>query len=316
MTLRDIGESLDYYGRFARQDADFGWRWVKDIYRYVLWFEYLAISPSYELARRHFAGEDLNPDLLPADFETVLSVYEDLGDVQQHLFRQWWREVGLSNFGFGCEKPKVWMTGFTYEGFDPDSLADEVGYFFNEEWLDYGQQETIILAIPMGLPMSEIAKQVDEYIKRFSKQNRTLKIPEPKYKLTEGKFRADALRRYYRLVQYQARHPLEPHWKVGLLAPIRDLQNDKAQNQHNSSERPDADRRKNLASGTWRSIEQARMIAENAARGSFPNYSRCEHALKFNFKTLGKTLLERQRAQDREAQRLEKPERDKSLCAV
>ena len=52
---------------------------------YLLWMEYLAISPSYELARR-YRNHALTKDEqqhLPADFDTVLGVYEDLGDVQR-----------------------------------------------------------------------------------------------------------------------------------------------------------------------------------------------------------------------------------------
>ena len=51
--------------------------WATKVGFYMLWMEYLAISPSYELARR-FRADALSPDevnALPEDFSEVLAVY-------------------------------------------------------------------------------------------------------------------------------------------------------------------------------------------------------------------------------------------------
>jgi hypothetical protein len=309
--LRDIGETLDYYGRFTHADSDHQWRWVKDVYRYVFWFEYLALSPSYELARRCRAGESLDEAALPDDFEDVLAVYDDLGDVQLVLFRQWWRQIGLRNFGFDCEKPKVWLVGTTGDGIQPDpDLTNELGYFFEEEWLDYGQQETMILAVPTGLTAAEIANDLNEIMERVASKRQALKTPPAKYQLVEGRFRADALRRYYRLVQYQAMNPTYPHWKVGQLAFTSRNHGTKIATSAPVSKMPDADQRKNLANSTRRSIEYARMIAENAARGRFPTHDTHPHALKFDYPELRDRINRRDKWQEAEVRRLDRADKD------
>src|SRR6056297_2266267 len=99
-------------GELTAKDRRSGGLWVKQISMYLLWFEYLAISPSYELARRHRAGQAIPSDLLPADFDAVLSVYDDLGDVQQALFRLWWKDVGLKHFGYQGTQPNVARVGY------------------------------------------------------------------------------------------------------------------------------------------------------------------------------------------------------------
>lgn len=305
MELSDIGETLDYYGRFTPADSDHRWRWVKDIYRYVFWFEYLAFSPSYELARRYRAGASLDDTTLPDDFDDVLAVYDDLGDVQHILFRQWWRKIGLRNFGFDCEKPKAWLVGVTGDGIQPDpDLTDELGYFFEEEWLDYGQQETMILAVPTGLSAAEIASDLNEIIQRVASKGQALKAPPAKYTLVEGRFRADALRRYYRLVQYQAMNPKYPHWKVGHLAYASQNSGTKTVKDVSTLKVPDTDQRKNLANSARRSIECARMIAENAARGRFPTHEAHPHALKFDYRELRGRIDRRNKWQEKEVQRL------------
>ena len=59
---------------------------------YQLMFEFLLLSPSYELARRARSGQLTAADRtrLPADFKQVLATYDLLGDVNGILFRQWW----------------------------------------------------------------------------------------------------------------------------------------------------------------------------------------------------------------------------------
>lgn len=301
MELHDIGETLDYYGRLTPEDSDHQWRWVKDIYRYVFWFEYLAISPSYELARRYRTGAELDESKLPADFSDVLCVYDDLGDVQRNTFRQWWRKVGLRNFGFDCEKPKVWLVGITEDDVEPDpGLTDELGYFFEEEWVDYGKQETLILAVPTGLPAGEINSEINRILEQITSKRQTLKAPPAKYQIADGRFRADALRRYFRLVQYQAQNPSFPHWKVGFYAFCDWTENSLKRAGVSPTKLPDVDQKKNLANSTRRSIEHARMIAENAARGLFPTHTPHPHALAFDYHELRDLIDHRNKWQESE----------------
>ena len=99
-------------GELTSSDRRSNGLWVSQISYYLMWFEYLAISPSYELARRYRAGQNLDEYQLPKDFDSVLAVYDDLGDVQKALFRPWWRRVGLKCFGYQGQIPAVTKVGY------------------------------------------------------------------------------------------------------------------------------------------------------------------------------------------------------------
>ena len=77
-----------------KQSPDEFWKTKKGFY--FIWFLYLALSPSYELARRHNSGKLTDNDLtnLPDDFDQVLDVYDDFGDALHQDFETWWEEKG------------------------------------------------------------------------------------------------------------------------------------------------------------------------------------------------------------------------------
>lgn len=149
-----------------------------------------------------------------------------------------------------------------------------------------------------------MVNDITEIMQRVATKATDQKPPPAKYQFVEGRFRADALRRYFRLVQYQAANPTFPHWKVGYLAFMDqdkaiEIAGDKSAFQH-----LDADQRKNLSNGTRRSLERARMIAENAARGRFPTHEVIKTALRFDFRELQKGIDSRNKWECKELQRL------------
>lgn len=91
-------------------------------------FEFLRLSPSYEMARRE-AQERLSAadrGLLPRDFEEVRRTYALLGNVQNVIFRTWWLERGLRIFGNAAAKPQVHELSVLAAGRDI-ALADVIG---------------------------------------------------------------------------------------------------------------------------------------------------------------------------------------------
>ena len=99
-------------GELIAKHRHSGGMWVTDASLYMLWFEFLAISPSYELARRFRAGKSTPADVFPKDFDRVLSVFDDLGDIQKILFRPWWKEFGLLYFGYQGNRPAVTQVAY------------------------------------------------------------------------------------------------------------------------------------------------------------------------------------------------------------
>ena len=76
---------------------------------YEFMFEYLRLSPSYELARKSQKEGLTAADkaALPPDFDVVLQTYRLLGDVQNTLFRSWWLRRGLKVFGNPFARPRL-----------------------------------------------------------------------------------------------------------------------------------------------------------------------------------------------------------------
>jgi hypothetical protein len=97
--------------RIRKRDLSIG-GWSADPNKlYRLWFELLALSPSYELAKRYrlqsgkLSKED--KDRKPADFEAVLKVFDDFGDVQKLFFKEWWTNRGLKLLGSPGNRPET-----------------------------------------------------------------------------------------------------------------------------------------------------------------------------------------------------------------
>src|SRR5271167_1917707 len=79
-----------------------GYSWSTHYYR--LWYEYLAMSPSYQLARYFREGATVSNK--PKDFKRVLSVYDDFGDVWNIPFNIWFPVHAFKHCRYG-QQPRV-----------------------------------------------------------------------------------------------------------------------------------------------------------------------------------------------------------------
>ena len=152
--------------------------WAANLGFYLLWMEYLAISPSYELARR-FRANDLSEqelDTLPADFEDVLAVYDDLGDVQRVRFLDWWSERALPVFGYKGSKPRVRKVDVLRSD-RHRKAASRLQDFIEDDWTEQGQPNSMLVNIPVGLSKAQITRQLGKLIDGSLKERRVL--PEP-----------------------------------------------------------------------------------------------------------------------------------------
>lgn len=294
-------------GELTAADRRSGGLWVSQISMYLMWFEYLAISPSYELARRHRAGEKLDPSKLPADFDRVLSVYDDLGDVQKALFRLWWKDVGLKHFGYQGTQPNVARVGYVpHHPQKMPNLTEKLDAYFEEDWVEQGRQRVMLLAVPVGLPEGKINRQIKKHLARVKAERRQLIDPVVKYPLVGKRHHKDALMRYIRMTWFRSAWYRKSLWRVGAQAqvsftysPVLDPK---------TAEIGDADRydREMLTIIASRALLRARMISENAARGRFPTHEKCDTALEFDYKDLRQRIHRRNRWQEREVARLNK----------
>lgn len=272
---------------------------------YLLWFEYLAVSPSYELARRHRAGERMSSDVLPADFDRVLSVYDDLGDVQQALFRLWWKDVGLKHFGHQGSPPAV--TRVAYAKHDARHIPDvsgDVAQYFDEDWIDQGRQRVMLLAVPVGLPEGKINRQIKKQLSRIKADRRKLVDPVVKYPLVGQRHHKDALMRYLRMTWLRSAMYRKSLWRAGAQARVSFTYSPALDPNMTDVSVEDRYDREMLTIIASRALLRSRMIAENAARGQFPTHQKCVTALEFDFKELRQRIRRRNQWQEREIKRL------------
>ena len=104
---------------------------------FQLMFEFLRLSPSYELARKHRSRGLSQREMasLPTDFDQVLKTYDLIGDVSADFFRSWWLKRGLQVFGNPYKKPRVHSIGLLNAGKSVglSEIASPITDFLNNE---------------------------------------------------------------------------------------------------------------------------------------------------------------------------------------
>ena len=256
---------------------------------YQLWGWYLRASPSYERARYFRTGVSIGGDDLPADFDDVLKVYDAFGDVRFMSITRWWRSVAIPQFGVSADRPKVTRLG-SIRHYDEDDrfarIRSSLRDYLNEEWLDQIQPTSIIASIPIGLPkaqiMTQVSAMIDDLSKREAESGSATMTGDAPYKLSRAtKLHYLSVLRYLKCLHVKSANPKMTLWQVGATAGLSV--------QHRSLDplaEPSSDNEKQrtaLKELTSRALSRGHMIAENAARGIFPSYAKCEHALHVDY---------------------------------
>jgi hypothetical protein len=270
--------------------------WATKVGFYLLWMEYLAISPSYELARRYRMGCLTSADQakLPADFAEVLSVYDDLGDVQRVTFKDWWSQRGLSVFGFKGAKPRVQRIDNLRNG-RWRKAAKRVQGFIEGDWTDQGQPNTMLVSIPIGLTKTQITRQLGKLLVQYRDEHRVLPEPSAKYRLAGTRQRKDTLFRYLMVVWMRCALPRQPLWRVGVHAKVSDTYSRELDARARIPRGEQVYDRSVLAILTSRAWSRGLALAENAARGRFPSYDMPKYAVEPDMRRLPKLILSRRR---------------------
>ncbi len=268
----------------AIRDGD---RWIAfgTMKQVATWFEFLRFSPSYELARRYRAGE-LSPGAsLPNDFDTVLAVYDDLGDVSCEM-ADWWLNGAYRQFGQGGKKPGVVGLG-TASSANPefDRITTNVERYRQTDWVEQGERTVMVVAIPVGLPKAQIARQVALLLEEYPAEERILSPQAPKYRITGKKLDWDSIYRYRRCLDAKADLAGATLWQIGLRANLSSTYT-KLLNALDEPPHKQTEYRLALKILTSRGLHRGHMIAENAARGIFPTYSTCQNAVQLDWERI------------------------------
>lgn len=283
--------------------------WVRKAAVYRLWFDYLAISPSYEAVRREVLGiaGTSSPFAMPSDADRVRSVYRQLGEVQRSTFSSWFNERTVEYFGRPGDKPEVRKLGVVGESIrDPERRrAAEM----EMRWMmqHVGGNPARLVTLPLELSRTEILKQVDSLLKREKPAKQVEQaVHTPMYPLVGDRHRVASLQRFLDIAKLRAAYLDDPAWKIGLRFGLG--ANHAALFGPIETARPTAANegaRVSLNVIVTRMLTKARYIAENAARGRFPLHTKLDTALQLDFEWIATSTKERDAWMAAEEKRIE-----------
>jgi hypothetical protein len=233
-----------------------GWREISQHgnFRHIFFYKFLQISPSYQLAyKKLIKKEKISKDVLPKDFNLVLSNFKKFGNVFDTNYIFWWHDTGHKIF----EK-----TG----------------------------NKNLAFSIDTSLSKDELISQFTELIDLIKSQHDL--ADNDKIKLLNNKITAHSLHLRHYLVESKAEFFLnkikkEQNWTLALFCNLSNKFKDLSQ--EDLEQTPDSEDNKIylniLASKT---LKEAYWIAENAARGKFPSLDKIDTGLAFDYRFLNK----------------------------
>ena len=246
---------------------------TKGIQGYVmLMFEYLRLSPSYELARKARTGKltATQKRMLPDDFDLVLKTYDEYGDVSKISFANWWASTGINLYGSEYIKPQVRQIANIEknEEYEP-GFAKSLEQYFKSFRKHEGSGRALILAIPLGMPKRAILKEITRMINKTG-VTAPPKAQKAKRSLTAKRLRSAPLFIGLNLLWAKAQNPDWVNWRLGVAAKVSPTNAVGLDINARKASAKTVDQRNNMTVLTSRALKKAQYIAENAARGRFP----------------------------------------------
>ena len=246
------------------------------MYRQLMFFKYLAISPSYNLAHKFRTKKNkINPKEIPLDFEKVLEIYDLAGDVWSIEFNRWWIKTGQD--------------------------------LFKED----NTKQNFIFRINFDKENIQIKKDFSKYLDLLTKKN--FKPNNPKIQLLKNKVRNVTLNDRLSIIETISKNsssgnlkkenssPNIPYWRLALnlkydfnFLPF--FKHNKHLKQIIIDEKKGRSNKKRKAYITMlisKFIKEGLNISENAARGQFPTTKNSINFLKFDFESLSKVLYKK-----------------------
>lgn len=289
--------------------ADFnspGWH-TRATVGYELMFEFLRLSPSYELARKEAAGQ-LNKSelgLLPRDFRDVRRTYALLGDVQSVLFRSWWLQRGLHAFGNPHSKPGTHQLQVLRGG--EDVLVAEViqgiEQYLEDTRRDEGLAPALLMAVPLVGRKSDVLQQISKLLDQHAGD--VAPASKPILSLHGQRLRAKVLFNGVRLLWIRAARPKWELWRLGAKARLSPTYSSVLDPEAPRKVKEDQEMvdREMMSKITHRALIKFEAIAENAARGRFPSEQPVQQ-VPFDYPTLARIIQRKNMWESREKARL------------
>lgn len=238
-------------------------------WRFQMFFEYLRISPSYNLASEcKNEAEFIKALGDKGKAKRVWKTFQDIGDVYGIFYRDWWLKHGLKLFGIHSAKPITKNVMRLKHDQDNKNHLQNLIQYLDTDYLKQGKPDSLLVSIPLGQKRVKIMKQLklllDEAYKEPVYQARSL------YQLSKNKMQYRRLLGGLRLVYFQCYKPKDALWRVASRAKISHshgmLDPDKKEKDRTLNEH-----KKVLTFMASRLMADTLVIAENAAQGNFPS---------------------------------------------
>lgn len=242
--LIEFGAEYDEKGVFVFPD-----------WRYDLIYHYFIASPSYQAVERHMLGQK-SPYPLPKDYKLIAKVIKDFGPLYKMREVSWWRETGMYLYGIKAPAAKVQLAGLLN--------SKEKSITINKTTYD-----SLVMSFPLNMTMTDAVKQFKKIAQDYEFAQNSPKTLKPKYQLEKIKLREKNLKLGLEALHlYTKKMPL---WKIGNhldLVPSKTF--DEALLDSAIAYKY-ADNKEVMSIAASRLIKNAALVAENAARGRFPN---------------------------------------------
>jgi len=282
------------------------WKRKRNDERIKLYYEYLRFSPSYFFAHLE-KNELLNLKenyAVPIEHESVYQTYVEFGDVWSQDFTTWINNDGGHAFSDEYEQKRGLYLITAHKASDPDNEKIEdyfeetkratrgINHLFKSHW----RTNFLLLLLPTALTKEEIHSDInlllDTLDPRMLEKEDNLH-PYFQSKFTDNKFNLETMRRGVELLKQKALYPNIELWRLGLKCNVSekytkklDIRSDKKIKNKDGEEEKD---RLTLANLTRRALNNAEVMAENAARGIYPSYDQ-KYKVKFNYEDIGKRV--------------------------
>jgi hypothetical protein len=276
-------------------------------FAFELMFEFLRLSPSYELARQISEGKVKAAEKgLPEDFDKVLVTYKLLGNVQKTLFRQWWIKRGLKAFGNPHDKPSVHKISDLHAGLELqlEDVSAPLTEYLLENRKSEGLAQAILIAVPVQLKRADLIKQITTIVdqaKRLNDQSNS----QPILKLHGKRLRKRELINGLRLLWFRAAKPHWEYWRLGTYSKFSKTYAEALDHKNERKTRSTLESydREMMTKLIGRALKKYEAIAENAARGKFPCADQVE-IMAFEYPKLAKRMQEKNAWERFEKERL------------
>lgn len=250
--------------------------------RLRLWAEFLRISPSYSIAQKVIRGDLPLADARKAvrDIDEVIRVARNFGDVWAQDTEQLWTQKSFDLFGVRLAEPDLKVVHVMQAGepINEREMAENIREYSMYTREEMGNPLTVLVSIPIDMNRQQLVSLFGGMLTYF-KENRhdydNAEIPEPKYTLSKSKKPLRSLRQLLDFVYYRAKHPQLRLWEIGHKFRVSPVFSEKIDS--------GAKLRGEMAESVGvmnamlsRLYKQALLVAENAARGTFPSIAQAK----------------------------------------